>query len=137
MTSNQHGPYVRGYTNYNRDVEIFPVLKAMFDKIVGECPYKSPTDMGVNMAGNCIFDDEAVSEASRQEIVRRYYTALCAQRQGTATEEIVYKLYTVTTADDDIWLMTFFQETDILVHRICCATVPPAVIHCYSWVEYI
>ena len=78
--------------NYNRDVEIFPVLKAMFDKIVGECPYKSPTDMGVNMAGNCIFDDEAVSEASRQEIVRRYYTALCAQRQGTATEEIVYKL---------------------------------------------
>ncbi len=74
--------------NYNRDVEIFPVLKAMFDKIVGECPYKSPTDMGVNMAGNCIFDDEAVSEASRQEIVRRYYTALCAQRQGTVTEEM-------------------------------------------------
>ena len=78
--------------NYNRDVEIFPVLKAMFDKIVGECPYKSPTDMGVNMAGNCIFDDEAVSEASRQEIVRRYYTALCGQRQGTISEEIVYKL---------------------------------------------
>ena len=78
--------------NYNRDVEIFPVLKAMFDKIVGECPYKSPTDMGVNMAGNCIFDDEAVSEASRQEIVRRYYTALCGQRQGTISEDIVYKL---------------------------------------------
>ena len=78
--------------NYNRDVEIFPVLKAMFDKIVGECPYKSPTDMGVNMAGNCIFDDEAVSEASRQEIVRRYYTALCGQRQGTISEEIIYKL---------------------------------------------
>ena len=78
--------------NYNRDVEIFPVLKAMFDKIVGECPYKSPTDMGVNMAGNCIFDDEIVSEASRQEIVRRYYTALCGQRQGTVSEDIVYKL---------------------------------------------
>lgn len=78
--------------NYNRDVEIFPVLKAMFDKIVGECPYKSPTDMGVNMAGNCIFDDEIVSEASRQEIVRRYYIALCGQRQGTVSEDIVYKL---------------------------------------------
>ena len=78
--------------NYNRDLEIFPVVNAMFELISGKSPYKSPTDMGVNMAGNCIFDDEAVSEASRQEIVRRYYTALCAQRQGTATEEIVYKL---------------------------------------------
>lgn len=78
--------------NYNRDVEIFPVLKAMFEKIVGECPYKSPTDMGVNMVGNCIVDDDAVSEASRQEILRRYYTALCGQRQGTVCEDTVYKL---------------------------------------------
>ncbi len=78
--------------NYNRDVEIFPVLKAMFDTIVGECPYKSPTDMGVNMVGNCIVDDAAVCEASRQEIVRRYYTALCGQRQGTISEDTVYKL---------------------------------------------
>ncbi len=78
--------------NYNRDVEIFPVLRAMFEQIVGECPYKSPTDMGVNMAGNCIIDDEAVCEASRQEILRRYYTALCGQRQGTVSEDTVFKL---------------------------------------------
>ena len=84
--------YGKTTVNYNRDVEIFPVLTAMFEKIVGECPYKSPTDMGVNMAGNCIIDDEACREASRQEIVRRYYTALCGQRQGTVGEEVVYKL---------------------------------------------
>jgi len=78
--------------NYNRDVEIFPVLTAMFEKIVDECPYKSPTDMGVNRGGNCIIDDEVGREASRQEIVRRYYTALCGQRQGTVQEDEVYKL---------------------------------------------
>lgn len=78
--------------NYNRDVEIFPVLNAMFEKIIGESPYKSPTDMGVNMAGNCIIDDEAVCEASRQEIIRRYYNALCGNRQGTVTDDEVYKL---------------------------------------------
>lgn len=62
--------------NYNRDVEIFPVLSAIFEGIFGECPYKSPTDMGVNMAGLCIFDDEACRDASKQEIIRRYYQAL-------------------------------------------------------------
>ncbi len=67
--------------NYNRDIEIFPVLNTMFKKIYGESPYKSPTDMGVNMAGNCIFDDDAVCEASKQEIIRRYYTALCEERK--------------------------------------------------------
>ena len=78
--------------NYNRDVEIFPVLSAMFEKITGECPYKSPTDMGVNMAGNCIFDDEAVQDAARQEIVRRYYAALCDRKQNQNGDETVYKL---------------------------------------------
>ena len=78
--------------NYNRDVEIFPVLTAMFEKIVGTCPYKSPTDMGVNMAGKCIIDDEVVRQASCQEIVRRYYTALCGQRQGVVRDDVVYKL---------------------------------------------
>ena len=78
--------------NYNRDVEIFPVLKATFDKIYGECPYKSPTDMGVNMAGNCIFDDEAVSEASRHEIIRRYFACLAAASKGAKNEEEKYKL---------------------------------------------
>ena len=78
--------------NYNRDVEAFPVLVAMFNQILGFCPYKSPTDMGVNMVGNCIVDDEAVREASHQEIIRRYYTALCDQRQGKATDDMVLKL---------------------------------------------
>ena len=75
--------------NYNRDVEVFPVLRAILEKILGECPYKSPTDMGVNMAGNCIFDHEAVSSAAKQEIIRRYYNALCRMRKdGGATTEI-------------------------------------------------
>ena len=78
--------------NYNRDVEIFPVVNAMLEKILGACPYKSPTDMGVNMAGNCIIDDEFTKEASRQEIVRRYYTALCDLRKGVITNEVVLKL---------------------------------------------
>ena len=68
--------------NYNRDIAIFPVLKVMFEKIYGESPYKSPTDMGVNMAGNCIFDNEGAKQASYQEIIRRYYNAVCAVRQG-------------------------------------------------------
>ena len=78
--------------NYNRDVEIFPVLSATFEKIMGECPYKSPTDMGVNMAGNCIFDDGAVRDAARQEIIRRYYTGLSDRRQGKADDALVFKL---------------------------------------------
>ena len=78
--------------NYNRDVEIFPVLKAMFEEIYGECPYKSPTDMGVNMAGNCIVDDEAVCEAAKQEIIRRYFTALCSAARGDSKKDEIYKL---------------------------------------------
>ena len=84
--------YGRTTVNYNRDVEAFPVLVAMFERILGECPYKSPTDMGVNMVGNCVVDDEAVCEASRQEILRRYYTALCDQKKGTATDAQILKL---------------------------------------------
>ena len=78
--------------NYNRDVEIFPVLSAIFEGIYGSCPYKSPTDMGVNMAGNCIFDDEACREASRQEIIRRYYHALNRMVSGDSSEEEIYKI---------------------------------------------
>ena len=78
--------------NYNRDVEAFPVLVAIFEKILGECPYKSPTDMGVNMVGNCIVDDEAARFASRQEIIRRYYVALCELKQGKGDEETIRKL---------------------------------------------
>ena len=78
--------------NYNRDVEAYPVLVAIFEKILGHCPYKSPTDMGVNMVGNCIVDDEAARYASRQEILRRYYVALCEQKQGKGSDETVRKL---------------------------------------------
>ena len=78
--------------NYNRDVEIFPVVEAMFEKIFGECPYKSPTDMGVNMAGNCIIDDDACREASCQEIIRRYYEAKCGVVDGVRNKEEVYKI---------------------------------------------
>ena len=78
--------------NYNRDVEAFPVLVAMFEKILGQCPYKSPTDMGVNMVGNCITDDAAVRAASSQEIVRRYYDALCEQKKGKLSDDVVFKL---------------------------------------------
>lgn len=84
--------YNKVTVNYNRDVEIFPVLRAIFEKIYGSSPYQSPTDMGVNMAGNCIFDDEAVSEASRQEIIRRYYTALCEQQKGAEKADEIAKL---------------------------------------------
>ena len=78
--------------NYNRDVEIFPVLDAIFERIYGKNPYKSPTDMGVNMAGNCICDDEVCREASNQEIIRRYYSALKGLAQGTSEEDEVYKI---------------------------------------------
>ena len=78
--------------NYNRDVEAYPVLVAIFERILGQCPYKSPTDMGVNMVGNCIVDDEAARYASRQEIIRRFYTALCDQKQGKSNDETLRKL---------------------------------------------
>ncbi len=83
--------YGKTCVNYNRDIEIFPVLHAIFQKIYGECPYKSPTDMGVNMAGYCIVDDEAVCEASKQEIIRRYFAAMCQQRKTMAESEIASK----------------------------------------------
>ena len=91
--------------NYNRDVEIFPVLNTMFEKIYGSSPYKSPTDMGVNMAGNCICDDEACREASCQEIIRRYYTALGSLLKGNSSEkeaekiELLMNMAGITIAD--------------------------------------
>lgn len=78
--------------NYNRDVEIFPVLNTIFEKIYGKSPYKSPTDMGVNMAGNCICDDETCQEASRQEIVRRYFSTLNSLLKGISSEEETQKV---------------------------------------------
>jgi len=78
--------------NYNRDIEIFPVLREIFKRIYGECPYKSPTDMGVNMAGKSIVDDDVCREASCQEIIRRYYRTACAVKQGRALPQEVQKL---------------------------------------------
>ena len=84
--------YGKTTVNYNRDVEAFPVLDTMFERILGKCPYKSPTDMGVNMVGNCIVDDEAVCEASRQEIIRRYFSVMCDEKQGKAGSAEVLKM---------------------------------------------
>ena len=78
--------------NYNRDVEIFPVLSAMLERVQGACPYKSPTDMGVNMAGYCVIDDEITREASKQEIIRRYYAALLEVRKGKIGKEVISKI---------------------------------------------
>lgn len=78
--------------NYNRDIEIFPVLETLFREIYGTCPYKSPTDMGVNMIGSAISDDEVCCEASRQEIIRRYLSTQCAVKRGEADQEQVKKL---------------------------------------------
>ena len=84
--------YGKTAVNYNRDVEIFPVLNAIFEQIQGSSPYKSPTDMGVNMAGFCIVDDEACRIASKMEILRRYYTACVERVQGKADDEPIRKL---------------------------------------------
>ena len=84
--------YNKVAVNYNRDVEIFPVLQAMFELIMGECPYKSPTDMGVNMVGKCIIDDAVCQEASKQEIIRRYFKAKDAFVSGAGSEEEVDKI---------------------------------------------
>ena len=78
--------------NYNRDIEIFPVVNAMFELIFGESPYKSPTDMGVNMAGNCIVDDDVCCKASQQEIIRRYNKCLCDKKRHGSSKDNIYKL---------------------------------------------
>ena len=78
--------------NYNRDVEVFPVVNASLERILGSCPYKSPTDMGVNMAGNCIFDSDAVIEAANNEIIRRYYDALCKKSKGEGSDTEITKI---------------------------------------------
>lgn len=84
--------YNKTAVNYNRDIEIFPVLNAIFEGIYGENPYKSPTDMGVNMAGFCISDDKVCCEASCDEIIRRYFTATCNVVKGKSTENEVSKI---------------------------------------------
>lgn len=91
--------------NYNRDIEVFPVLNTIFERIFGKSPYKSPTDMGVNMIAEGIIDEKVCAEAARQEIIRRLYTALCEQRRGHMGEEEVAKLKLIMQrmelSDDD------------------------------------
>ena len=84
--------YGQTTVNYNRDVEVFPVLNAMFEKIEGKSPYKSPTDMGVNMAGYCIVDDEICRKASHEEIIRRYFATLCDKKNGIKNDEAIAKI---------------------------------------------
>ena len=97
--------YGKTTVNYNRDIEIFPVLNALFEYIYGSSPYKSPTDMGVNMVGNCIVDDEACQAAALQEIIRRYYAARCLVRQGraemTEVEKLQLLMQKMNLTDDD------------------------------------
>ena len=84
--------YGKTTVNYNRDIEIFPVVESMLEMISGKSIYKSPTDMGVNMAGNCIVDDDASCNASKREIIRRYYKCLCEQRINGFAKDDLYKL---------------------------------------------
>ena len=84
--------YGKTTVNYNRDVEVFPVLNAIFEKIEGVSPYKSPTDMGVNMAGYCISDDAATRDASLNEIIRRYFNALCDHKRGLTGDAELTKI---------------------------------------------
>lgn len=91
--------------NYNRDVEIFPVLNLLFERILGESPYKSPTDMGVNMVGRCISDDDACRDASKQEVIRRWYAALVAEKRDqlepTESDQIALLMSSLGISGED------------------------------------
>ena len=109
--------YGKTTVNYNRDIEIFPVLNAILEKILGESPYKSPTDMGVNMVGFAICDDEVVKEAAKQEIIRRYYSALVSHRQGMGEEADASKIELLmkqvgTTVDDRAVVSAALDKAD-------------------------
>lgn len=119
--------------NYNRDVEIFPVLSAMFEQILGTSPYKSPTDMGVNMAGYCIFDDGAVRKAANDEIIRRYYEALCDFRKGLADESVVAKCKLVMkqanlTSDDRPVVAAALEKADRTSEPAAALELPDGTI---------
>ncbi|MEG0546329.1 MAG: DUF1846 domain-containing protein [Oscillospiraceae bacterium] len=109
--------------NYNRDVEIFPVLNTIFESIYGESPYKSPTDMGVNMVGNCIVDDEIVKEASKQEIIRRYYKYLVAQRCG---EKVTDELFRIELIMRQLGITTAYRKCVAAALNASDITAKPA-----------
>lgn len=115
--------------NYNRDVEIFPVLSAMLSKVLGECPYKSPTDMGVNMAGYCIVDDGVCQDACRQEIIRRYYSALLEARKGIIGKDVISKIEVLMQkmriTINDRKVVKFALDKEELTGGPCCALELP------------
>lgn len=125
--------YEETTVNYNRDVEIFPVLNAMFEQILGKNLYKSPTDMGVNMAGNCIIDDEICREASKQEILRRYYQCRCDLTKGHDVQETLFKLellmkqVNVSIADRKV-VAAAVEREDITGHPAVAIELPDGVI---------
>ena len=100
--------------NYNRDIEIFPVLNAIFEGIYGESPYKSPTDMGVNMIGNCMSDEDVCCSAAREEIIRRYYYALCNLAEKGNNESEVNK---ITLIMKQAKLTTEYRRTTVAAHE--------------------
>ena len=102
--------YGKTAVNYNRDVEIYPVLEALFTSIYGKSPYQSPTDMGVNMVGFCISDDEAVREASKQEIIRRYFQALCHLANGACNDAEIKKL---ALLQQQVGITTAYRRTTV------------------------
>ncbi|MBQ6069447.1 MAG: DUF1846 domain-containing protein [Bacteroidales bacterium] len=106
--------YGKTTVNYNRDIEIFPVLNAIFEGIYGESPYKSPTDMGVNMAGFCISDDEVCSKASKDEIIRRYYAALCDFVEGKKAEDEVNRIRLLMK---QMKITTDYRRTTVAAHQ--------------------
>lgn len=106
--------YGKTTVNYNRDIEIFPVLNAIFEGIYGESPYKSPTDMGVNMAGFCICDDEACCDASRHEVIRRYYTAVCNLALGKDNDAEVGKIKLLMR---QMKLTKDYREVTVAAHK--------------------
>ena len=121
--------YGKMAVNYNRDVEIFPVLSAMMKKIMKECPYKSPTDMGVNMAGNCIIDDAVVQESSKQEVIRRYYASLLEVRKGTYGKEVVSKIeilmQKLNITINDRKVVSYALKKEQATNSPCCALQLP------------
>ena len=110
--------YGKTTVNYNRDIEIFPVLNAMMERIMGESPYKSPTDMGVNMAGCAICDDEICCAAAKQEVIRRYFAAMGAVRQGLGEQSEVAKIELIMnklgiTVDDRPVVAAALQKAEL------------------------
>ncbi len=121
--------YGKTAVNYNRDIEVFPVLNAMFEKILGESPYKSPTDMGVNMAGNCIIDDDIVRKASKEEIVRRYYQVLKDKTNGKCDEDTILKMELImkqagVTSEDREVVKASLQKAEETGAPACAIELP-------------